>query len=121
MGCNCGKQSRENDPFASPGRTLSSAPPPASGTARVPRNAAPHSDSLPGRTLGGRSNTEDDARRAAASAAEERATAGRPKGKLGNQLQSQRQQTRTNTLEQASRDERRHRDANEATDARNWD
>ncbi|KAI9882502.1 MAG: hypothetical protein M1823_005751 [Watsoniomyces obsoletus] len=115
MGNLCGKQS--SDPFAQPGRTLGSAPAPASGTAPLPRvSAAPR----PGRTLGG-GRDDSDARRAAALAAEERAKANAPKGKLARDLASQRQQTRVDTLGQASEQERRYRDADESAAARNWD
>ncbi len=43
-----------------------------------------------------------------------------PKGKLGSQLAKERQQTRTDTLGQASREERRARDADAGAEARNW-
>ena len=44
--------------------------------------------------------------------------ANKPKGKLASQLQGQKQQTRTNTLEEASRDERRMRDADAGAETR---
>ena len=72
MGNLCGKEAA--DPFSQPGRTLDSAPPPASGTSSIPkhRSASGHRVSSGGsRTLGGRSNTEE-ARQAAARAAEVR-------------------------------------------------
>jgi len=59
-------------------------------------------------------------RAAAARAAEERAAANQPKGKLGAALAKERGQTRTSTLEEASKEERRRRDADEAADARNY-
>ncbi|KAI9848128.1 MAG: hypothetical protein M1838_000653 [Thelocarpon superellum] len=118
MGALCGK---ESDPFAQPGRTLDSAPAPASGRSPVPSSAT-QSNQINGgsRTLGGRSNAAD-AREAAARAAEERARGNQPKGKLANQLASQKQQKRTDTLGQASKEERRFRDADAATQARNWE
>lgn len=68
MGNLCGKPSKENDPFAQPGRTVGSAPPPQSSS----RAPVPKIDSQ-GRKLGGVSGGEDsDARSAAARAAEVR-------------------------------------------------
>ena len=66
MGNICGKESKTPDPFAQPGRTLGSAPPAqASPRAAVPKISGQ------GHTLGGKSGNEpDDARRAAARAAE---------------------------------------------------
>ena len=43
-----------------------------------------------------------------------------PKGKLGQKLQEERKQTRTDTLEQISAEERRQRDMASNADARNW-
>ena len=70
MGNLCGKESSP-DPFAQPGRTLSSAPPPAK-TSTIPRKVGG-----PPRTLGGSTNApaqtdsqKEDARRKAAEAAE---------------------------------------------------
>ncbi|KAI9816393.1 MAG: hypothetical protein M1832_005060 [Thelocarpon impressellum] len=126
MGNACGKETSHPEPFAQPGRTLSSAPPPASGTASVPKGRASVGRIHGGgpRTLGGPapSNGTEDARAAAAQAAEERARRSNsaPKGKLGSQLASQKQQTRTNTLGQASRDERRLRETDDAAEVRNW-
>jgi hypothetical protein len=42
----------------------------------------------------------------------------KPKGKLGSQLQEQKKQTRTDTLDAASREERRLRDADAVAEAR---
>jgi hypothetical protein len=70
MGNLCGKESSP-DPFAQPGRTLDSAPPPSNTkTSAVPRKVGG-----PARTLGGSPNTQtdeqtEDARRKAAQAAE---------------------------------------------------
>ena len=46
--------------------------------------------------------------------------ANQPKGKLGRDLAKEKQQTRTNTLEGISREERRKRDADEVVETRNW-
>ncbi|KAI9686017.1 MAG: hypothetical protein M1822_004000 [Bathelium mastoideum] len=51
----------------------------------------------------------------------ERASKAQGKGALGKKLDAQRQQTRTNTLEQASRENRLARDADAAAQTRNWD
>ncbi|KAN0117408.1 hypothetical protein V8E51_003385 [Hyaloscypha variabilis] len=121
MGNICGKS--EPDHFAQPGRTVGSAPPPSNNkTSSVPKKVGG-----PPRTLGstsaaadaGGSAQQEDARRKAAEAAEARAnTANKPKGKLGSQLLEQKKQTRTDTLEAASREERRVRDADAAAEAR---
>ncbi len=53
--------------------------------------------------------------------AQERASkASQPKGKLGSQLAKERQQTRTELLGQASREERRLRDADASAEVRNY-
>ena len=68
MGNLCGKES--SDPFAQPGRTLGSAPPPSEGTSRLPAGVS-STVGGPGHTLGGSGpSATDDARRAAALAAE---------------------------------------------------
>ncbi|MCJ1302949.1 hypothetical protein MMC08_005754 [Hypocenomyce scalaris] len=120
MGNLCGKQSKDSDPFSQPGRTVGSAPTTPSNT----RASVPSKISSQGRPLGGsgpaRSDTSD-AREAAARAAEGRAVrANQPKGKLGRDLAKEKQQTRTNTLEGISREERRKRDADEVVETRNW-
>jgi len=121
MGNLCGKEA-DPDHFAQPGRTLSSAPPSSNKTSSVPKKVGG-----PPRTLGsnsspsnaGGSAQQEDARRKAAEAAEARANAAnKPKGKLAAQLQEQKKQTRTDTLEAVSRDERRLRDADAAAEAR---
>jgi len=62
---------------------------------------------------------QEDARRKAAEAAEARANAAsKPKGRLASQLQEQKKQTRVDTLEAASSDVRRMRDADEGAKAR---
>ena len=66
MGNICGKESKTSDPFSQPGRTVGSTPTPQT----APRAAVPKISSQ-GQTLGGKSGNEpDDARRAAARAAE---------------------------------------------------
>jgi len=120
MGNLCGKES--SDPFSQPGRTVGSAPPPKA-TSSVPRKVGG-----PPRTLGSSSGTvsqtpaqQEDARRKAAEAAEARAHAAKKTtGKLGNQLQEQKKQTRTDTLAAASKDERRLRDADAAAEVRSY-
>ncbi|MCJ1373229.1 hypothetical protein MMC20_004457 [Loxospora ochrophaea] len=119
MGNLCGKESKDSDPFSQPGRTLGSAPPPPQN----PRAHVPPKLGSAERPLGGSSSKADtsDARRAAAVAAEERAArANQPQGKLGKDLAKEKQQTRSNTLGEASREERRRRDIDQGADARNW-
>ncbi|KAF4637416.1 hypothetical protein G7Y89_g629 [Cudoniella acicularis] len=120
MGNLCGKESSP-DPFAQPGRTLGSAPAPSNTrTAPLPKKVGG-----PPRTLGPAPNTaaqsegQEEAQRKAAAAAEARANAAtKPKGKLSSQLQEQKKQTRADTLEAASKDTRRMRDADAAADSR---
>ncbi|KUJ20614.1 uncharacterized protein LY89DRAFT_448436 [Mollisia scopiformis] len=120
MGNLCGKESKDN--FSQPGRTLSSAPP----QNQKPISSLPKKVGGPPRTLGSAStapeaggSAAEDARRKAAEAAEARANAAnKPKGKLGSQLAEQKKQTRTDTLDAASRDELRMRDADAGQEAR---
>ncbi|TPX14254.1 uncharacterized protein E0L32_000648 [Thyridium curvatum] len=127
MGNCCGKSSSGDDNFQSPGRVLGSAPPPAQAgdTARVPAKATKVGG--PPRTLGGGDGsaaggggggTAEDARRKAAEAAEARAKGGRPVGKLGEQLAEQRKRTMSDTLKDASAEERRRREMDAAEEAR---
>ncbi|KAI9656786.1 MAG: hypothetical protein M1821_003425 [Bathelium mastoideum] len=120
---NCfGKQSSsaDDDNFAGAGRTIGAAPQPQGPDANA-RGTIPARISQ-GRTLGGGDAVdEEDPRTAAARAAEERASKAQGKGALGKKLDAQRQQTRTNTLEQASRENRLARDADAAAQTRNWD
>ncbi|KAI0146556.1 hypothetical protein BJ166DRAFT_629099 [Pestalotiopsis sp. NC0098] len=124
----CGKA--DSEAFQSPGRVLGAAPP------QPERASVPKSRTVggPARTLGGgdggqdassvsgSSSAADDARRKAAEAAEARAKASqKTSGKLSEQLQAQRKQTRQDTLKEASRNELRARDADEAAQARNYD
>ncbi len=131
MGNLCGKPSKESDPFSQPGRTVGSTPPSQS----APRAGVPRITGQ-GQTLGGSSaGDRDEARKAAARAAEvsairrhktglkllwlqERAAkANQPKGKLERDLAKQKAQTRVGTLENISQDERRRRDADQTAQA----
>ncbi|KAL9636625.1 MAG: hypothetical protein Q9164_002704 [Protoblastenia rupestris] len=121
MGNLCGKPSKDTDPFAQPGRTLGPAPPqPSNPRASVPKISG--GTGSQGKTLGGDTSAEQsDARSAAAKAAEERAAkASKPTGKLGRDLASQKAQTRNETLDSVSKDERRRRDADQVGDVRNY-
>ncbi|CAL3963725.1 hypothetical protein PZA11_001261 [Diplocarpon coronariae] len=123
MGNLCGKES-SSDPFAQPGRTLD-VPTPDQGnrTSTLPKKVVVGG---PPRTLGStpspnqsQSQTQVDARRKAAEAAEARANAtSKTKGKLGSQLQEQKKQTRNETLNGLSREERQRRDADAGADVR---
>ncbi|KAI0594474.1 hypothetical protein F4775DRAFT_431705 [Biscogniauxia sp. FL1348] len=127
MGNICGKEDSEN--FSQPGRVLGSAPP------QPQRASVPPAVGGPPRTLGpsatatataphqgsnsSSSGSADDARRRAAEAAQARAqAASKPTGKLGSQLAAQKKQTRNETLQEISNNERRQRDADEAAQAR---
>ncbi|ROT37346.1 hypothetical protein SODALDRAFT_194734 [Sodiomyces alkalinus F11] len=117
MGAVCGKE--KADRFSSPGRPLGSAPPQPT-SAPVPARKV----GGPPRPLGGgapRPSTADreEQRKRAAAAAEARAKAGnKANGKLGAQLAQQKKQTRIDTLNQLSAEERMHRDADAAAEAR---
>ncbi|KAI1189377.1 hypothetical protein F5B17DRAFT_391762 [Nemania serpens] len=119
MGNICGKS--DSEAFSQPGRVLGSAPP------QPQRASVPAHVGGPPRTLGGSSPSPqasggdaDDARRRAAEAAEARAQAASAKssGKLGAQLAAQKKQTRNDTLQEISNNERRQREADEAAQAR---
>ncbi|KIL95203.1 hypothetical protein FAVG1_02135 [Fusarium avenaceum] len=120
MGNCCGKTDPEA--FSQPGRVLGSAPPPTAGTAPVPKIVGG-----PPRTLGDGSVAEasgdaDNARRRAAEAAEARAkAASKPGGKLQTQLAAQKKQTRSETLKDASQEQLRARETDQAAETRNWD
>lgn len=125
MGNICGKQ---DDPYAQPGRRVgdssASATNPSKKTVPVPKKVGG-----PGRTLGGSTSGDsgsagaDEARRRAAEAAEARAAkgSGKPAGKLQTQLNQQKKQNRSETLKEASSQEVRTREADEAARARNWE
>ncbi|KAI0022206.1 hypothetical protein F4780DRAFT_207139 [Xylariomycetidae sp. FL0641] len=124
MGNICGKS--DSEAFSQPGRVLGSAPPqPERATipARVggPPRTLGGQDSSPAASAGG--GAAEDARRKAAEAAEARAQAASSKntGKLGSQLAAQKKQTRNDTLQEISHNERRQRDADEAAQARTHD
>jgi len=121
MGNICGSESKP-DPFAQPGRTLASAPAPQATTSRPPASAKAKVGGPP-RTLGagGAAPARGDPRREAAEAAEARArAAAKSTGKLGQQLNAQKAQTRTDTLKLASEEERRLREADAAAQARSY-
>ncbi|KAI0972540.1 hypothetical protein F4678DRAFT_428393 [Xylaria arbuscula] len=116
MGNICGKS--ESEAFSQPGRVLGSAPP------QPERASVPAHVGGPPRTLGSPAaqgdSSDNDARRRAAEAAEARAQAASTKspGKLGTQLAAQKKQTRNETLQEISNNERRQREADEAAQAR---
>ncbi|OCK76276.1 hypothetical protein K432DRAFT_446140 [Lepidopterella palustris CBS 459.81] len=125
MGNLCGKQS--NDPFAGPGRTLASAPPPAQNArSSVPRKMSStqpqqqRRNNNAGRAVGGPERSSDDPRAAAARAAEARATKTSGTGQIGKKLDEQKRQTRKSTLEQASWENRAARDADAVAETRNY-
>ncbi|KAF2717719.1 hypothetical protein K431DRAFT_288331 [Polychaeton citri CBS 116435] len=126
MGNCCGKESGN---FQGEGRSLGSTP--ANAPAQQPggRASVPSPRTSGGRTLGGTTAPATTAqgspspRDAAARAAEERAKAthsSQSKGKLGRQLEAQRGQTQTETLAQNARENVAARDADAASQARNW-
>ncbi|TVY56012.1 hypothetical protein LCER1_G001764 [Lachnellula cervina] len=118
MGNLCGKES--GDPFAQPGRTLSSAPASNNNTqtAPLPKKLISAPRKL-GSSAPQSSAAQEDARRKAAEAAEARAkAASKPKGTLAGKLEQQKKQTRTDTLEATSKDTRRARDADAAAETR---
>ncbi|KAI1263100.1 hypothetical protein F5Y18DRAFT_429572 [Xylariaceae sp. FL1019] len=122
MGNICGKS--ESEAFSQPGRVLGSAPP------QPERASIPAKVGGPPRTLRGSNATpqanagdssgDADARRRAAEAAEARAqaTSSKYSGPLGSKLAAQKKQTRNDTLQEISNEERRQRDADEAAQAR---
>ncbi|KAH8157846.1 hypothetical protein CIB48_g10403 [Xylaria polymorpha] len=120
MGNICGKS--ESEAFSQPGRVLGSAPP------QPQRASVPAHVGGPPRTLGGGSPSAqgtggdtDDARRQAAKQpryARAQAASAKSSGKLGTQLAAQKKQTRNDTLQEISNNERRQRDADEVAQAR---
>ncbi|KAL6873176.1 hypothetical protein J3F83DRAFT_713616 [Trichoderma novae-zelandiae] len=121
MGNICGKT--ESEPDARAGRRLGSAPPPGPKTAPVPRKVGGPARTLgAGAGSGGDSGSEPgDARRKAAEAAEARAKASSKGGKLQSQLNAQKKQNRSSALAEASNQELLAREADAATQARNWE
>ncbi|KAL8843408.1 MAG: hypothetical protein Q9176_002021 [Flavoplaca citrina] len=126
MGNLCSRSSNKPDNFSTPGRVIGSSSTPSSAPqnprAQIPKAATQGQ----GRTLGSGGRGEGgagggDARSAAARAAEARATANAPKGKLGRELDRQQRQTRSDTLEAVSAEERRYRDLREGEEGRRWD
>ena len=123
MGNLCGKQSKETN-FAGPGRVLGAAPAP-SNNARAsvpPKIAATSKARSQGRAVGGPGDgAADDPKSAAARAAEARAQkASSGSGDLAKKLEAQKKQTRAQTLEQVSYENRAARDADAALEARNY-
>ncbi|KFY55757.1 hypothetical protein V496_06905 [Pseudogymnoascus sp. VKM F-4515 (FW-2607)] len=121
MGNLCGSESKSSDAFSTPGRTLASAPP-QNTTSKPPSNAK--IAGVPPRRLGGSAaggGEGGDPRRDAAAAAEARAkAAAKPTGKLGQQLNAQKMQRRTDTLQEVSREEVARRDADAAAAVRSY-
>ncbi|KAK5634451.1 hypothetical protein RRF57_010164 [Xylaria bambusicola] len=126
MGNICGKS--ESEAFSQPGRVLGSAPPqpqsvpvPAhvGGPPRTLGVASPVAQAQAQAQGDSRAAAADDARRRAAEAAETRAqtAAAKSSGKLGSQLAAQKKQTRNETLQEISNNERRQRAADEAAQA----
>ncbi|XPS74824.1 hypothetical protein M3J09_006938 [Ascochyta lentis] len=111
MGNLCGKQSK--DGFDGPGRTLGSAPAPAT-KASVPTTA--NAGSSAKRTVGGpprklgESNVDEDPRSAAAAAAEARANK-TSTGDLQKKLDAQKKLSQSDQLKNISKDNRRQRQA----------
>ncbi|KAK5958837.1 hypothetical protein OHC33_000681 [Knufia fluminis] len=124
MGNICSKSANKDDNFSAPGRVLgasSDAPQPA--RAQTPKQAL--TSSTPGRTLGSAGNdgasSPNDARSAAARAAEERAAAkNKAGGKLSANLAAQKKQTQNQTLNAGSEQERLGRTADANAETRNW-
>ncbi|OBT64561.1 hypothetical protein VE03_06299 [Pseudogymnoascus sp. 23342-1-I1] len=119
MGNLCGSESKSPDAFSSPGRTLSSAPP-QNATSKPP-SGAKIAGGLGRGSGGGGAGGGGDPRRDAAAAAEARAkAAAKPTGKLGQQLNAQKMQRRTDTLQEVSREEVARRDADTAAAVRSY-
>ncbi|OQV01352.1 hypothetical protein CLAIMM_06729 [Cladophialophora immunda] len=120
MGNLCSKSANQPDNFATPGRPVGSSTQPRQTSAPVPQKIT---SSTPGRALGGGDGGPgvEDAKSAAARAAEERAArASKPGGKLSSQLSAQKKQTQNQLLNSGSEAERRARDADQGAEARNW-
>lgn len=113
MGNLCGKSSKDEN-FQGAGRTVGSAPAPAT------KASVPAKLTGPGRTVGGTAPTAaDDPRAAAAAAAEARAN--KPvTGDLAKKLEEQKKQTRNQTLQQAAHENLAQRNADANTETRNY-
>ncbi|KAK5116025.1 hypothetical protein LTR62_000481 [Meristemomyces frigidus] len=119
MGNCCGGESPKG--FEGEGRTLGAQPATAPSQTGNARASAPPKISGPGRTLGKESDGASDAGAAAARAAEERRKAStQGKGKLGRQLDAERGQNQNSTLAQTARENVAARDADAATQVRNY-
>ncbi|CAK3885654.1 Hypothetical predicted protein [Lecanosticta acicola] len=123
MGNCCGKADSGN--FEGEGRTLGATPANAPASSNNATAAAPPKISAPhgGRTLGRNEQVPSESAApgaAAARAAEERQKATQGKGKLGKQLDAQKAQTHTGTLQQIAQDNVAARDADAAAQARNY-
>ncbi|KAF1970320.1 hypothetical protein BU23DRAFT_214325 [Bimuria novae-zelandiae CBS 107.79] len=125
MGNLCGKSSKDEN-FQGAGRTLGSAPAPAT-KASVPARVASEGGGSSAKTTGlGRtvrsvagSGGADDPRVAAAAAAEARAN--KPvTGDLAKRLEEQKKQTRNQTLQQTAQENLAQRTADANTEARNY-
>ncbi|KAF2255949.1 hypothetical protein BU26DRAFT_536332 [Trematosphaeria pertusa] len=103
MGNLCGKQSKDN--FQGPGRTLSSAPTPAT-KASVPARATNEGSSASKPKITGPGRTARANRTAT--------------GDLAKKLEAQKKQTRNQTLQEAAHENRAQREADAATEARNY-
>ncbi|KAF1915138.1 hypothetical protein BDU57DRAFT_576477 [Ampelomyces quisqualis] len=122
MGNLCGKESKDN--FEGQGRTLASAPAPKT-KATIPSSVTINAASTPKRTVGGPprtlgdANIENDPKAAAAAAAEARNNRS-SSGDLQKKLDAQKRQTNTQTLQQAANENRKAREADQATETRNY-
>ncbi|KAJ9664212.1 hypothetical protein H2198_000430 [Neophaeococcomyces mojaviensis] len=119
MGNICSKSANKDDNFSGPGRVLGSS---SNAPARtpVPQKVAANT---PGRTLGSSdgASSPNNAKSAAAKAAEERANqANRSGGKLATNLAAQKKQTQNQVLNAGSEQERQARTADANTETRNW-
>ncbi|KAG5990101.1 hypothetical protein E4U54_004176 [Claviceps lovelessii] len=127
MGNICGKEDPDPQP---PNRILGSAPP-SHRRASVPHASHKHKVGGPARTLGTTTTVNADplppaeaaadARRKAALAAEARAKASKPRGKLQSQLDAQKRQSRNETLKAMGDQERRAREIAQNEDTRTYD
>ncbi|KLO87408.1 Uncharacterized protein LW93_10262 [Fusarium fujikuroi] len=128
MGNICGKT--EPEAFSQPGRVLGSAPAPAAGPLQplAQRRFRQRSEARQGlweaaqlrklqeirMTPGGKPRKLQRALQARAKASS------KPGGKLQTQLAAQKKQTRSETLNDASQEQLRAREADQAAEARNW-